>query len=136
MDRDRLRQVFENLVLNALEAVGDSGAVTVQSLVLPVPFPGSVPYGQPEPNVRDPWHQFEHFAVVRIADTGPGIAEKKRDKIFFPFYTTKQEGSGVGLSMAKKIVSSHRGLIDVTDRPEGGALFTVRLPMALNTAED
>jgi len=136
MDRDRLRQVFENLVLNALEAVGEQGLVTVESNVLPVSCPGSVPYGQPEPRVRDPWQQFEHFAVVRIADTGPGIAEKKRDKIFFPFYTTKQQGSGVGLSMAKKIVNSHRGLIDVTGTPEGGALFTVRLPMALSAAED
>jgi signal transduction histidine kinase len=136
MDRDQLRQVFENLVLNALEAVGDAGSVTVESKVLPAPSPASVPYRQPEPRVRDPWQQFDHFAVVRIADTGPGIAEKKRDKIFFPFYTTKRQGSGVGLSMAKKIVMSHRGLIDVTDTPEGGALFTVRLPMALNTAED
>jgi signal transduction histidine kinase len=72
---------------------------------------------------------------VRIADDGPGIGNGERDRVFYPFFTTKKQGSGVGLSMAKKIVNSHRGLIDVDDAPGGGALFTVRLPMVLERAE-
>jgi signal transduction histidine kinase len=135
MDRDQMRQVFENLVLNALEAVGDTGSVTLESKIIPAPSVVSVPYEQAEGRGADPWPAFDRFALVRIADSGPGIAEKKRDKIFFPFYTTKKQGSGVGLAMAKKIVNSHRGLIDVDDAPEGGALISVRLPMALSTAE-
>jgi signal transduction histidine kinase len=135
MDRDRLRQVFENLVLNAIEAVGESGTVTVETKVIPAPSTATVPYPQTETGGKDAWPAFEQFAVIRVADSGPGIAEKKRDKVFFPFYTTKKQGSGVGLAMAKKIVNSHRGLIDVADSPEGGAMFTVRLPMALSPAE-
>jgi signal transduction histidine kinase len=73
---------------------------------------------------------------VRIGDSGPGIPDDERAKVFYPFFTTKKNGSGVGLSVVKKIVDSHRGLIDVDRAPEGGALFTVRLPMVLQRAED
>ena len=136
MDRDRLRQVFENLILNAIEAVGESGTVTVETKVIPAPSTATVPYPQKASGSKDAWPTFEQFVVIRFSDSGPGIAAKKRDKIFFPFYTTKKQGSGVGLAMAKKIVNSHRGLIDVDDSPEGGAMFTVRLPMALSQAEE
>ena len=88
-----------------------------------------------EERIRDPWVEFDEFVVIRVADTGPGIDEEEKDRIFYPFFTTKQQGSGVGLSMAKKIVSSHRGLIDVDGAVGGGAVFTVRLPMVLEKAE-
>ena len=136
MDRDKLRQVFENLIINAAEAIGERGVVTVEAKMIPAPSSASVPYQASGSPAGEVWPSFEHFALVRVSDTGPGISRETRDKIFFPFYTTKTEGSGVGLAMAKKIVNSHRGLIDVDDAPEGGALFTVKLPMALGTAED
>jgi signal transduction histidine kinase len=136
MDRDRLRQVFENLIINAVEAVGERGTVTVEARVIPAPSSVSIPYGPGRSGTGDNWPRFEQFALVRISDTGPGIAEEKRDRIFFPFYTTKSQGSGVGLAMAKKIVNSHCGLIDVDEARGGGALFTVRLPMASGTTED
>jgi signal transduction histidine kinase len=72
---------------------------------------------------------FDTYCVVRVADTGAGIAEEHLDKLFYPFFTTKKQGSGVGLSMAKKIVDSHRGLIDVASRAGEGTVFTVRLPV-------
>lgn len=135
MDRQQLRQVFENLVLNAIEAVGTSGRVVIEANSIPAPTATSIPY-QPglEPNT-DPWGEFDRFAVVRVADSGAGIPESDRDRIFFPFFTTKKQGSGVGLPTVKKIVNSHRGLIDVGHAPQGGALFTIRLPMVLQLAE-
>ena len=135
MDRGQLRQVFENLCINAIEAMGTRGVLTVEVEARTAPSATSIPYPMGEDRVRDSWHHFEQFAVVRVSDTGPGIGADERDRIFYPFFTTKKQGSGVGLSMAKKIVSSHRGLIDVDDAPGGGALFTVRLPMILEEAE-
>ena len=69
---------------------------------------------------------------VRVSDSGQGIPNDEQDKIFYPFFTTKKEGSGVGLPMAKKIVDSHKGLIDVDVAPLGGARFTVRLPTSID----
>lgn len=131
MDRAQLRQVFENLVLNGLEAMGQTGKLVVEVAMVPAPSGASIPYLPAEGRDNDPWQKFEHFAVIRVFDSGPGIPEEKRDHIFYPFFTTKKQGSGVGLSMVKKIVDSHRGLIDVDRSPLGGAMFTVRLPMVL-----
>lgn len=129
MDCALLRQVFINLILNAMEAVEQRGAVTVSTEIVEAPREASIPYPPCGTRAGD---NFEHFAVVRVADSGPGIAEEARERIFYPFFTTKEEGSGVGLSMAKKIVDSHRGSIDVDNGPAGGAVFTVRLPMVLD----
>ena len=109
--------------------------MAVEADSIPAPAATSIPY---EPGVEsgtDPWGEFDRFAVVRVWDSGPGIPPGDRDRIFFPFFTTKKQGSGVGLPTAKKIVNSHRGLIDVDNGPEGGALFTVRLPMVQQSAE-
>jgi signal transduction histidine kinase len=135
MDRALLRQVFENLILNALEAVGDDGGVTVEAERVDAPGAASIPY-QPSETAGDPWGEAQHFAVVRVSDTGPGIGEKDRDRIFHPFFTTKEHGSGVGLAVAKKIVGSHRGMIEVTSAPGEGAEIVVRLPMVEQATED
>ena len=123
MDRTQMRQVFENLLINAMEAVGERGTVTVESDLVAAPAAASVPY---RPSERP---SFDRYVVVRVRDDGPGIPEDAQAKLFYPFYTTKKQGSGVGLSMARKIVDCHRGLIDVDSRPGEGATFTVRLPM-------
>jgi len=135
MDRAQIRQVFENLVLNAIEAIHGSGKVEVEAGVVPAPRHFSVPYQPEERGGGDPWQSFDRLAVVRVADNGRGIGRDERDKIFYPFFTTKKKGSGVGLSMVKKIVSSHHGLIDVDRSPSGGAQFTVRLPMVQDRPE-
>lgn len=135
MDRALLRQVFENLILNALEAVGEAGRVTVEAECVEAPGAASIPY-QPSETAGDPWGEAQHFAVVRVSDTGPGIGEKDRDRIFHPFFTTKEHGSGVGLAVAKKIVGSHRGMIEVTSAPGEGAEIVVRLPMVEPATEE
>ena len=129
MDRSQVRQVFENLILNALEAMGDGGTLTIETFVVPVPAAASIPYQPGELKASDPWHTFDSYVQVRVVDTGPGIEQEHQDKLFYPFFTTKKHGSGVGLPMAKKIVHSHRGLLDVASRPGEGAAFTVRLPL-------
>lgn len=127
MDRGQLRQVFENLFLNALEAMGDAGTLRIDLSVVAAPAASTTPYRPAGcDGVRS---TFESYAVVRVSDTGPGIAAEHLDKLFYPFFTTKTHGSGVGLSMVKKIVDSHRGLIDVASEPGEGTEFTVRLPM-------
>lgn len=64
-------------------------------------------------------------AQIEIADNGPGVPEGLRQDIFLPFFTTKQEGTGVGLSLARQVVLAHRGSISVGDREGGGALFRI-----------
>ncbi len=130
MDRGQLRQVFENIFLNAMEAMGGSGTLTVETSLTPAPAAASIPYRPAGASGADPWQSFDRYLTVRVSDTGPGIVDEHRDKLFYPFFTTKKQGSGVGLSMAKKIVDSHRGLIDVDGRPGAGAVFTVRIPLA------
>lgn len=130
MDRGQLRQVFENLFLNAMEAIGDEGTLGIDVSTARAPASATTPYrpaGAPEQGPS-----FESYAVVRVSDTGPGIPEEQLDKLFYPFFTTKKHGSGVGLSIAKKIVDSHRGLIDVTSTLGEGSTFTVRLPMVVH----
>lgn len=135
MDRAQLRQVFENLFLNAMEAMGEKGELTVRCRTTPAPASASTPYRPVGARDADPWHSFDRYVEIRVRDTGAGIEEEHLDKLFYPFFTTKKQGSGVGLSMARKIVDSHRGLIDVESRIGEGTTFTVRLPMVVSSPE-
>ncbi len=136
MDPWLLRQVFVNLILNALEAVGEIGHVLIEAEQVEAPGVASIPYRPFGPAAGDPWQDVKHFVEVRITDSGPGISQEILDKIFNPFFTTKEHGSGVGLAVARKIVSSHRGSIDVASVPGQGAEIVVRLPMALRSAQE
>ena len=135
MDREQLRHVFENLFLNALEAMGDEGKLSIDVTSVKAPASAMTPYEPNGPGTADPWSSFESFAVVRVSDTGPGISGEHMEKMFYPFFTTKKHGSGVGLAMARKVVDRHRGLMDVESKPGKGAVFTVRLPMVVNNPE-
>jgi signal transduction histidine kinase len=66
---------------------------------------------------------------VRFADSGPGIPDDVREKIFTPFFTTKARGTGLGLPTAKRLVEAHHGTIDIACPPGGGTHVTVRLPL-------
>ena len=65
---------------------------------------------------------------IRISDSGPGIPEELRERIFYPFFTTKERGSGVGLANAQKVILSHGGSIEVESGAGAGSTFCVRLP--------
>jgi signal transduction histidine kinase len=65
---------------------------------------------------------------IRISDSGQGIPEELRERIFYPFFTTKERGTGVGLANAQKVILSHGGSIEVKSGPGAGSTFRVRLP--------
>ena len=69
-------------------------------------------------------------AEVRISDTGSGIATGDLKNVFDPFFTTKLQGMGMGLAIVRTIVEAHHGQISAENQPSGGALFTIRLPIA------
>ncbi len=104
-DEVLLRQAFSNLLQNAIEAMPEGGTLRMGSTL-------------------------GEDVVLTISDTGHGVPENIRDKIFLPFYTTKERGTGLGLSIVHKIVVSHGGAIAV-ESGEQGTTFTIRLPLSL-----
>ena len=108
-DPEQLKEVLVNLIVNACEAMGDGGRIIITE-----------EEGTSEPMGR--------VVVVRVSDTGPGIAEAIKGRIFEPFYTTKQEGTGLGLSIASRILEEHKGCLSVKCRPNKGTTFTITLP--------
>jgi two-component system, NtrC family, sensor kinase len=112
-DADQLRQVFSNLILNAVQAIGGGGTLTV----------ATCSRGE------------EAGCVVSVADTGRGIAPEHLEKIFTPFFTTKDNGSGLGLSVSYGIVKDHGGEIQVESTPGRGTRFSIVIP-GINRPED
>ena len=107
-DADKLRQVFLNILRNAHEALGSGGKI---SIACDTASEGG-----------------RTMVRVRIADNGPGIAEKDRPNIFEPFYTTKPSGFGLGLANARKIVEQHNGTIAVGKKRGRGTAFVILIP--------
>jgi signal transduction histidine kinase len=117
-DADRLQQVLINLLLNAVQAMPEGGALAVETRVVRRARPGLE--GGAEQN----------FVTITVSDNGIGIPTEIKDKIFDPFYTTKegQGGTGLGLAVCSGIVKEHDGWIDVEDGPGGGTVFRVYVP--------
>jgi signal transduction histidine kinase len=110
-DSDQVHQVLLNLLLNAVQALEGAGTVRVEI--------GSR----------------EGYASVVVSDTGRGISPKNLPNIFRPFYTTKSDGTGLGLSLAHRIVEDHHGRIEVSSVVGKGSTFTVLLPFHIPTAQ-
>jgi signal transduction histidine kinase len=106
MDARLVHQALLNVVLNAVQAMPEGGRVTVRVRVE------------------------DGAAVVEVGDTGPGLTEEARARLFQPFFTTKPTGTGLGLAVVKRIVDDHRGQVVVRDAPSGGTVFALRLPLA------
>jgi PAS domain S-box-containing protein len=126
-DKNRLEQVFINILLNAIQAMPEGGKVTVRS------------YDKKLEEIRngigkraqDSFYFGEMAAIVEIEDTGCGIPEENLKKIFDPFFTTKgQGGSGLGLSVSRNIIHMHRGLIHAESTPGKGTKVTIILKLA------
>ena len=103
-DRERLRSVLDNLVLNAIESTVDSAPVEVVA----------------EATAR--------HVTVRILDRGAGIAERERERVFDPFFTTKPKGSGIGLAICRRFVHAAGGTLELRPRAGGGTEAVVTLP--------
>jgi two-component system, NtrC family, sensor histidine kinase HydH len=105
-DADRLQQALLNILQNAIEAIGTAGRIKCVLC-----SSGS-------------------HAILSIADTGPGIPEEIRERMFNLYFTTKPEGSGLGLGMVQQIVSEHGGDLSVWSEPGDGATFVLRFSLA------
>ncbi len=114
VDDPKLVQVFLNLVQNAVQAVEAGGRVRVRT--------------RPTRLQRPAQGQGDALAI-EVRDDGPGISREALDKLFIPFYTTKQGGTGLGLAICDRIVKAHGGELDVRTAPNKGSTFTVRLPV-------
>ena len=110
-DSDQIHQVFLNLLLNAVQAIDGEGTVSVE-----VTSKGN-------------------YAVVLVSDNGRGILPKHLPNIFRPFYTTKGNGTGLGLSLARRIVEEHHGRIDVSSVVGKGSKFEVLLPFQMPSSQ-
>jgi two-component system sensor kinase FixL len=71
----------------------------------------------------------ERSIVIRVADSGPGVPQEIRDKIFDPFYTTRKDGYGIGLSFCRRVIEDHGGVLKVGHSRMGGAEFRIELPL-------
>ena len=114
-DPRALEQVFTNLISNAVHAMKDGGGTLAIKIV------------KGKPNQDPP--QYE----ITVSDTGPGIPDELRDHIFKPFVTNSPEGTGLGLAITQRIITAHRGGINVNSFP-GGTVFTISLPALIDEA--
>ena len=104
-DPARLRQVLLNLVINGLQAVETKGRVWLSAIANP-----------------------DGEVVIEVRDDGAGIPDSALDRIFNPFFTTKDTGTGLGLAIVHQIIEAHGGSVRVSNCPQGGASFVVRIP--------
>ena len=109
LDGNQIEQVFVNLLINAVHAIGEKGTITVTS----------APVANRE------------IIRVEITDTGCGIPPENLSKIFEPFFSTNGKGTGLGLAVSYGIMKNHRGNIGVSSQPGKGARFTLTFPMAV-----
>ncbi|MFZ4465190.1 MAG: sensor histidine kinase, partial [Bacteroidales bacterium] len=103
-DPDLIDQVVINLLLNAIDAVKNqpAGMISITASV-----------------------NINHRTTIEFADNGTGITPDLLDKIFMPFFTSKKEGSGIGLSLSRQIMQMHKGAISVKSKPGEGTVFTL-----------
>jgi two-component system NtrC family sensor kinase len=113
IDREQMKQVFMNLILNAIQAMRDGGSLFISTRL----------YSKNESG------ESGQFLQLEIRDTGVGIPEENLQHIFDPFFTNKDEGSGLGLSISHQIVQEHGGYIVVESKVGRGTSFFINLPV-------
>ena len=112
IDREQMKQVFMNLILNAIQAMREGGSIFISTRLIS----------------RDEAGHSGQFVQVEVRDTGIGIPAENLDHIFDPFFTSKDEGSGLGLSISHQIVQEHGGYVTVESKLDVGTTFFVNLP--------
>jgi PAS domain S-box-containing protein len=123
IDPNQIGQVIDNIIINAQQAMNQNGVLSIAAINTDInTLPESRQYGT-------------KYIRIDIADNGVGISPDDIYKIFDPFYTTKSQGSGLGLATAYSIIKRHNGHIDVTSSPEKGSLFSIYLPAVEGTLD-
>ena len=112
IDREQMKQVFMNLILNAIQAMREGGSIFISTRLIS----------------RDEAGHSGQFVQVEVRDTGIGIPAENLDHIFDPFFTSKDEGSGLGLSISHQIVQEHGGYVTVESKVGVGTIFFINLP--------
>jgi two-component system nitrogen regulation sensor histidine kinase NtrY len=100
-----LRRVIENLVLNAVDAMPKGGKLTFRTEAV------------------------DRYAIFELSDTGQGLTPEECERLFTPYYTTKQHGTGLGLAIVQSVISDHQGRIGVSSRKDEGTTFHIELPL-------
>ena len=107
-NKAEIRQVIWNLILNAVQAMPEKGILKIET--------------------RQVFNNKKKYLEILISDTGCGIEEKNQDKVFEPFYTTKEKGTGLGMAIVNRIVESHMGKVRIKSKPGKGTDCIVLLP--------
>lgn len=105
-DPDLLHRALSNLILNALDAMPQGGTLTLRTRMR------------------------ESVVIVEVADTGSGLTEEERQRLFTPYYTSKQHGTGLGLAIVQSVVTDHQGGVAVESAPGKGTMFRIELPVS------
>ena len=104
-DSEMVEQILINLLINAIQAVGK----------------------KPDAKIKlNAWLNSQGRVIIEVEDNGPGIPDEVKEKIFIPFFTTKKDGSGIGLSLSRQIMRLHRGTINVNSIPGKKTVFTLK----------
>jgi C4-dicarboxylate-specific signal transduction histidine kinase len=106
----QLHQVVLNLIVNAMDAMSDLPVDRRQLTIATM--------------------RVEDFGEISVSDAGPGVPPDKLKDTFAPFFSTKEHGMGMGLCIARTIIEAHGGRIWAAKKPEGGAVFHIKLPLA------
>ena len=110
VNRNQLTEVFLNLFMNAIDAMPEGGNLTVKG------------------TVEHPPHRNENYLAIKVIDTGVGIKRENLSRVFERYYTTKETGTGLGLSVVERVISAHGGTVHITSKVGQGTAFTVYLP--------
>ncbi len=105
-DPNLIRQLFLNLIINALDAVEEEGRIAISA----------------DTGTED------NSVVIRVSDNGRGIPREQVERVFDPFFSTKERGTGLGLAIVSAVVDAHTGRLDVESEPGRGTTFTISLP--------
>ncbi len=103
-DPDLLHRALSNLVLNAMDAMPNGGTLTLRT------------------------RREDGKIMIEVADTGTGLTREECERIFTPYYTSKQHGTGLGLAIVQSVISDHGGRISVRSEPGSGTAFMIELP--------
>ena len=117
-DESKLLQVFLNIIKNAVESMHGEGAIAIAT--------------SPSKELFGDHGKTKRMALISITDNGKGMSDAELEKIFLPFFTNKKGGTGIGLSLSKKIISDHGGMIRVKSKKGKGTSFSLYLPFRDN----